>query len=421
MMRPSRMRLGAGGLRRAADAVSWRLVAPPPRARRQLRVSSAPEGSLGERLLPRARSERSPAGGAGKEWRSGHRRSARPEPSGPTAVALAARETGPQSSRSATGTDALPPGAGPDVALLRSSVTRSRDHRRDVATGLPTRTFPLALPPAAEPQPAPPRSFARRIADSVQSRLSGTRVSDERRDAGLVAPPPGAESRRPGLTRPIGDLGSRAAGPAQHRAGDPAVRREVPPPVARAAVEGRFGLDLASVPVYRGPAASATARALGARAFTVEGAVHVPAEAGPLDTGAGKRLLVHELVHVAQQRRLAPEQPAEASALGRSLEAEARTLEHALAPAVESSRHAREPAASLRPATPLPAPAEPPPVVAPPGLQRAAEPAAPQPEAAASEPSIDEIVARLYDRVSSRLKAELLIDRERAGVLNDLR
>jgi Domain of unknown function (DUF4157) len=209
-------------------------------------------------------------------------------------------------------------------------------------------------------------------------------------------------------------------------ADDLAGRREEPPPVSRAAVERRFGLDLSSVPIHRGPASRARARALAAGAFTEEGAVHIPADAGPLDTGSGKRLLVHELVHVAQQRRLAPELPAEASSLGRALEAEAQALEMAAAPAFESGEGVGEREGRLRSgaavtATPLPAPAESSPLVAPPGLQRAAKPLDPHRGPLATEPSIDEIVTRLYDRVSSRLKAELLIDRERAGVLNDLR
>lgn len=39
---------------------------------------------------------------------------------------------------------------------------------------------------------------------------------------------------------------------------------------------------------------------------------------------------------------------------------------------------------------------------------------------ARSEPSLDEVLYRLYDSFSTRLRAELLIDRERAGWLNDL-
>jgi hypothetical protein len=39
----------------------------------------------------------------------------------------------------------------------------------------------------------------------------------------------------------------------------------------------------------------------------------------------------------------------------------------------------------------------------------------------ASETEIDELARRLYDRLRNRLKTELLVDRERAGFLTDLR
>jgi hypothetical protein len=34
---------------------------------------------------------------------------------------------------------------------------------------------------------------------------------------------------------------------------------------------------------------------------------------------------------------------------------------------------------------------------------------------------MDELAGKLYDRIRNRLKTELLVDRERAGVLTDLR
>ena len=50
------------------------------------------------------------------------------------------------------------------------------------------------------------------------------------------------------------------------------------------------------------------------------------------------------------------------------------------------------------------------------GVQRAGEAAA---APTGPEPSLDEVVDRLYDQFSSRLRAELLVDRERAGALTD--
>jgi hypothetical protein len=38
-----------------------------------------------------------------------------------------------------------------------------------------------------------------------------------------------------------------------------------------------------------------------------------------------------------------------------------------------------------------------------------------------SDKSMDELASRLYDRIRARLKTELLVDRERAGFLTDLR
>jgi len=48
----------------------------------------------------------------------------------------------------------------------------------------------------------------------------------------------------------------------------------------------------------------------------------------------------------------------------------------------------------------------------------AAPPAGPH---QASETELDELARKLYDRLRSRLKTELLVDRERAGFLTDLR
>jgi hypothetical protein len=39
----------------------------------------------------------------------------------------------------------------------------------------------------------------------------------------------------------------------------------------------------------------------------------------------------------------------------------------------------------------------------------------------AEETDMDELARKLYDRIRSRLKTELLVDRERAGFLTDLR
>jgi outer membrane protein OmpA-like peptidoglycan-associated protein len=63
----------------------------------------------------------------------------------------------------------------------------------------------------------------------------------------------------------------------------------------------RFGRDLSAVRVHTDPQAAKTARAVGARAYTRgTDIVFAPGEYRP-ETIAGKRLLAHELTHVAQQ------------------------------------------------------------------------------------------------------------------------
>ncbi len=69
----------------------------------------------------------------------------------------------------------------------------------------------------------------------------------------------------------------------------------------RALVEPRLGRSLDDVRVHQGGAADAGARSVGARAFTVgRDVVFADGEYAP-DTPPGRELLVHELVHVAQQ------------------------------------------------------------------------------------------------------------------------
>lgn len=73
----------------------------------------------------------------------------------------------------------------------------------------------------------------------------------------------------------------------------------------RAHFEPRLGVSLAKVRVHEGPAAAATAAAVGARAFTYRNNVVM----GNARTGSARqRLLAHELVHVAQEAKgAAPE------------------------------------------------------------------------------------------------------------------
>jgi Domain of unknown function (DUF4157) len=65
----------------------------------------------------------------------------------------------------------------------------------------------------------------------------------------------------------------------------------------REEMESRLGADLADVRVHTGAAASASAAGLGARAYTAGRHVVIG------EAGADRRTLVHELVHVLQQRQ----------------------------------------------------------------------------------------------------------------------
>lgn len=95
------------------------------------------------------------------------------------------------------------------------------------------------------------------------------------------------------------------------------------------AVRGVHQVDVSAIPVHRGPAVSAEARSLGARAFTRGGEVFLPDDAGPLGSPTARGLLAHELVHAVQQRTLGASLPAVSTPAGAALEAEAVAAEHA--------------------------------------------------------------------------------------------
>jgi hypothetical protein len=196
------------------------------------------------------------------------------------------------------------------------------------------------------------------------------------------------------------------------------------------------------VRVHRGEGVAEASASLQARAFTHEGEIYLPASQGPLGSPATRSLLYHELTHVAQQRLLGPSLPAEDGSRGRELEAQAVAAETdgrpplVLAPATSSptarrgggSVTAAAPVSRLAAATrgtpdgtdgaavgPLPIP-----------VQRAdaAAPASPAPPGAPapsrerrSEQELEELARQLYGRLRSRLRQELLTDRERAGLV----
>lgn len=196
---------------------------------------------------------------------------------------------------------------------------------------------------------------------------------------------------------------------------------------------------LGGVRVYRGGEASMKATAIGARAFTERGDIYLPAAHGPLNDMPARSLLAHELVHASQQRRFGGALPAEHSDDGQRMEAEAQTVERSVAtdaemplarlaaPGVQASTaviEARAPLATS--ATIQRAPesngsspaASDAPSMSGPGQPSPAASISPQKD---DDTQMDELAGKLYDKIRSRLRNELLVDRERAGFLTDLR
>jgi hypothetical protein len=195
------------------------------------------------------------------------------------------------------------------------------------------------------------------------------------------------------------------------------------------------------VTVHRGPAAAELAGALDARAFTHGGEVFLPSSHGPLESGPARSLLAHELTHVVQQRRLGAGLPHESTPHGQALEAEAvaaeRSGELPLAPVARGSKHEDEEATSSPPTIAQRAPnlaATSAPgdhattVVLPPAVQRAPASSAPK-QTGKDEPAgrrhlgeqeLEDLARQLSARIGRRLRRELLVDRERAGLILDL-
>jgi hypothetical protein len=85
--------------------------------------------------------------------------------------------------------------------------------------------------------------------------------------------------------------------------------------------------DVSDVPVRRGSAVSRDAHHLGARGYTEAGVVHLPDEVGALDGHDAAPLLAHELTHAAQQRHFGAALPTPGTAHGARLEADAVAVE----------------------------------------------------------------------------------------------
>jgi hypothetical protein len=181
------------------------------------------------------------------------------------------------------------------------------------------------------------------------------------------------------------------------------------PSFIRSTAEHAANTTIKDAQIERGAHVDQMAKRLKARAFAAQGSIFVPERHGSMSSGEGAALLAHELVHVAQQRKLG-RLPYESSVAGRRLEAQAAAAETAVASAVETQpRHLTASEAS----SPTP--------VAPPVMQGIVQRAPQGPmQNAAPDQDINDVMDRVYEAVRSRLRDELRLDRERTGRLTEI-
>lgn len=124
----------------------------------------------------------------------------------------------------------------------------------------------------------------------------------------------------------LGPSAARLVGDARGEAGAPL------PPALQAKFEGVLGTDLDAVRVHTGPAASAAADALYARAYCLGDDVFMAAGQHAPSSPDGEHLLAHEVAHSVQQRRGATtaQRAAQVSQPGDPLEREADALADAM-------------------------------------------------------------------------------------------
>ncbi|HLU68855.1 MAG TPA: DUF4157 domain-containing protein, partial [Kofleriaceae bacterium] len=151
------------------------------------------------------------------------------------------------------------------------------------------------------------------------------RDAHQRAEEALAAPAGGR--RAPGTCCECGGPSCKGHGAAAARAAvPPGAGQELPRPL-RLDLEGRFGASFEDVRIHTGPDASARAARLGARAFTVGSDIVFGEGAWAPDSGPGRRLLAHELAHVAQGPDGPPIRRYDDPELAREMEEERGILE----------------------------------------------------------------------------------------------
>jgi hypothetical protein len=150
----------------------------------------------------------------------------------------------------------------------------------------------LSVGPASDPL----ELEADRVADQVTRH---TASSEAGRTAG-----PGTVARRPG---PAAQITSGITGSATHFPAPPSVEQVLStsgsplPGAVREDMEQSFGRDFSAVRIHTDASASASARHIGANAYTAGShVVFAPGQYAPTSSG-GRHLLAHELTHVVQQ------------------------------------------------------------------------------------------------------------------------
>lgn len=191
------------------------------------------------------------------------------------------------------------------------------------------------------------------------------------------------------------------------------------PASVRSRIGRRFGVDLSRVAVRRGPAAADIAARINARAFAWGDEIHVPDRHGPFGSTHADALAAHELTHIAQRRRHGPHLPSEDSPVGRILEVQARHEEALRSGPYVGEERSRTPSSPgvevARGATRPPFPSAP---ALLPDARRA--PADGGGDVPSREAPAEDVFDQLYERIRGRLRHELIVDRERAGLLSDV-